>query len=395
MRPFSPAAGPPAAGPIAAGPPADPPGLGPRRPCAKRFRRARERRSNWEGLWQECYDFALPQRGGVLEREAPGGRRTDRLFDGTAPDAVDQLAAQPACPPDPALVALGRLRPRPRPAGERARRRRTGAGGRGGGPARPSRPVELRRRGPPVLPRPRGRRHRLRCWSRRRRRASPRRSASRRCRCPTRVLEEGPDGRLDVTFRRTEATRDQLERRFPGLVLPDRLARDTERDPRRTIALIEAVLPEPPRSGSAYRWMVLFEDGDADEPPVARGRFAHAPFVNFRWLKAPGEVYGRSPVMKALPDIKTANKVSRAGAQERLDRGDRHLAGRRRRRAEPRRRQADAGHYHPQGGRLGRADAAGGAGQVRRQPAGAWKTCAPGSAMRCWPTSWRRSTRRG
>ena len=92
MRPFSPAAGPPAAGPIAAGPPADPPGLDPAA-VRERFRRARERRSNWEGLWQECYDFALPQRGGVLEREAPGGRRTDRLFDGTAPDAVDQLAA--------------------------------------------------------------------------------------------------------------------------------------------------------------------------------------------------------------------------------------------------------------------------------------------------------------
>ena len=36
---------------------------------------------------------------------------------------------------------------------------------------------------------------------------------------------------------------------------------------------------------------------------------ATSPFINFRWLKAPGEVWGRSPVMKALPDIKTANKV--------------------------------------------------------------------------------------
>jgi len=32
--------------------------------------------------------------------------------------------------------------------------------------------------------------------------------------------------------------------------------------------------------------------------------------IGVRWLKAPGEVYGRSPVMKALPDIKTANKVA-------------------------------------------------------------------------------------
>src|SRR3546814_7919284 len=43
--------------------------------------------------------------------------------------------------------------------------------------------------------------------------------------------------------------------------------------------------------------------------PLAAGRYARTPCVNFRWLKAPGEVYGRSPVMKALPDIKTANKV--------------------------------------------------------------------------------------
>jgi hypothetical protein len=47
----------------------------------------------------------------------------------------------------------------------------------------------------------------------------------------------------------------------------------------------------------------------ASETVLAEGRFAVSPFINFRWLKAPGEVYGRSPVMKALPDIKTANKV--------------------------------------------------------------------------------------
>ncbi len=34
-----------------------------------------------------------------------------------------------------------------------------------------------------------------------------------------------------------------------------------------------------------------------------------SPVLAFRWLKSPGEIYGRSPVMKALPDIKTANKV--------------------------------------------------------------------------------------
>src|SRR6185503_12624376 len=43
--------------------------------------------------------------------------------------------------------------------------------------------------------------------------------------------------------------------------------------------------------------------------PLAEGSFEQPPFVTFRWIKGAGELYGRSPVMTALPDIKTANKV--------------------------------------------------------------------------------------
>jgi hypothetical protein len=55
----------------------------------------------------------------------------------------------------------------------------------------------------------------------------------------------------------------------------------------------------------------VLEAGERVEGPalLAEARFQDSPYVNFRWLKAPGEAYGRSPVMKALPDIKTANKV--------------------------------------------------------------------------------------
>ena len=42
---------------------------------------------------------------------------------------------------------------------------------------------------------------------------------------------------------------------------------------------------------------------------LAHVRLEYNPFINFRWMKSPGEIYGRSPVMKVLPDIKTANKV--------------------------------------------------------------------------------------
>ena len=57
--------------------------------------------------------------------------------------------------------------------------------------------------------------------------------------------------------------------------------------------------------------MLRAQPSPRQEDPVllAEGRFAESPAIAFRWLKAPGEIYGRGPVMKALPDIRTANKV--------------------------------------------------------------------------------------
>ena len=57
------------------------------------FRRAKARRKSWEPLWTQCFDYALPQRDGALTEGAPGRGRGDHLFDATAADAVDQLAA--------------------------------------------------------------------------------------------------------------------------------------------------------------------------------------------------------------------------------------------------------------------------------------------------------------
>ena len=59
-----------------------------------RYQHAGKRRACWEGLWRECYAYALPQRGAGFGQEFAAGRNpADRLFDGTALDAVDQLAA--------------------------------------------------------------------------------------------------------------------------------------------------------------------------------------------------------------------------------------------------------------------------------------------------------------
>ncbi|MDB5413769.1 MAG: phage tail protein [Rubritepida sp.] len=126
----------------------------------------------------------------------------------------------------------------------------------------------------------------------------------------TAILEEGITGRLDTVFREARLTTAEVLRRFPYAELPPAMEREAAAeadtpDPAKH-RLVEAVWPD----GSGYRYVAVL-DAPALKAPVfvAQGRFADSPFIAFRWLKAPGEVYGRGPVIKALPDIRTANRV--------------------------------------------------------------------------------------
>jgi hypothetical protein len=70
--------------------------------------------------------------------------------------------------------------------------------------------------------------------------------------------------------------------------------------------VLEACWPD---EWAGTRWAAVLDTGEAAPVLLAEGRFAENPFIGFRWLKLPGETYGRGPVAKALPDIRTANKV--------------------------------------------------------------------------------------
>ncbi|MCK6417820.1 MAG: portal protein [Alphaproteobacteria bacterium] len=273
-------------------------------PLIARYHEARKSRGAWENLWQECYDYALPQRGDFLSAYQPGQRRTDKIYDATAMDAADQLAASLLGHLTPAWSQWFGLKPGPdlsraeaerlAPVLEKAARTIQDHFDRS------NFAVEIHQcyldlvvGGTASLyfaeAAPGG-------FSAFHFAAVPLSQA---------VLGEGAGGMLDTTYRRMDLTLEHLQSRFSGIEFPARVMREGLRDPQQTFAVIESVMPD----GLVYLYRAVLAEDESNPLLLAQGRFANAPFINFRWMKSPGEIYGRSPVMKALPDIKTANKV--------------------------------------------------------------------------------------
>ncbi len=269
----------------------------------KRYEQSKDRRSNWERTWQECYDYALPQCGDFTRTNQPGRIRTDRLYDGTALDAVDQLAAS----------LLGHLTP-------------PWTQWFGFKPGPDLTPAEAQALAPVLedsakiiqahFDRSNFSVEMHQCFldlvvggtaALYFEEAEPGAfSAFKFTSVPLSdiVLEEGENGFLDGSFRQIRLTLAQIQERYPNAEIPPNIIREGERDPQSRFSVLESILPE----SGAYDYVALLaEQGRPVE--LAKGRFATSPCIAFRWMKSPGELYGRSPVMKALPDIKTANKV--------------------------------------------------------------------------------------
>jgi hypothetical protein len=270
----------------------------------RRYDAARKMRQPWENLWQECYDYALPERGDFLTSAPAGSRRTGRIYDATALDAADQLAASMLGNLTPTWSQWFGLKPGPDVSTQDAEKLA---------------PV-LERAGKTIqdhFDRSNFAVEIHQCYldlivggtaSLFFEEAAPGSfSAFNFSAVPLThaVLEEGEGGMLDGAFRQLRLTLDQITARYPFAELPHEILKRANRNPQERFKILEAVLPD----GLIHNYSaVLIEEG-SQPALLAVGRFDQSPLISFRWLKSPGEVYGRSPVMSALPDIKTANKV--------------------------------------------------------------------------------------
>lgn len=274
------------------------------KPLLERYAGALKARGNWEKLWQECYDYALPQRADFNGTIRPGDSRMEHLYDATAMDAADQLAASLLGNLTPLWSQWFGLKPGPDLSPQEAERLA---------------PV-LEKAGKTIqdhFDRSNFAVEIHQCYldlvvggtaALAFEEAEPGGfSAFKFSSIPLSriVLEEGESGYLEESYRTIPLTLAQIKERYPQAVLPVKLMRNAGKDPHARFTVLESIRPE----GLVYRYTALLTETGEEPVLLLEGSFAQSPVISFRWLKTPSEIYGRSPIMKALPDIKTANKV--------------------------------------------------------------------------------------
>lgn len=121
------------------------------------------------------------------------------------------------------------------------------------------------------------------------------------------AFEEGPFGLIEGYYHKRKVKHRDIDRVFPKGEFPDHFAGINDPDHEHEFhvcAYYDADLDE-------YWNDVVLPGGEGKTGAhrVQSSRSRTCPFVAFRWTKVAGEIEGRGPLLMALPDIKTLNKV--------------------------------------------------------------------------------------
>ena len=125
---------------------------------------------------------------------------------------------------------------------------------------------------------------------------------------PQIVLENGPDDRIDHVYRERELRCKDLPIAYPKAILPPVITDRMMNSPDRKVKIIEVVcrLYDKPNVERNAFYVIEKETKELIHQEVLEGAGSN-PFVCFRWSKAAGEVYGRGPLVNSLSAIKTTN----------------------------------------------------------------------------------------
>lgn len=100
----------------------------------------------------------------------------------------------------------------------------------------------------------------------------------------------------------------EIKQRYPDAKYNEKMAREQKRDPQRKTKIIEATIyDEKDRFKDEYTYYLISEtDNHILKKATLKGR-GSVPWITTRWSKSGFEVWGRGPVLQAMPAIKTLN----------------------------------------------------------------------------------------
>ena len=261
----------------------------------RRFKKAQTHKEQWRSIYEEAYEYALPMRNlydGYYEGDVPGQNKMKRVFDSTAIHSTARFANRIQSSLFPPQRSWCRLEPGNEiPADQKVQaqqaldfysQRMFGIMNQSGfdlamgeflldlavGTA-----VMLIQPGDDVTP-------------------------IRYTAIPSYhiTFEEGPNGSVDTVYRRFKRPYRLIQQEFPDADIPDSMVQKYKDDPTENVELLEGRI----------HYCIMTMEGD---DKLLDRDLKSFPWVISRYMKASNERYGRGPVLYALPDIKTLNKV--------------------------------------------------------------------------------------
>lgn len=120
------------------------------------------------------------------------------------------------------------------------------------------------------------------------------------------AFEEGANGQVDNVYRRMRLKAEAIPQQWKDAKIEEssQLGRLMKDKPTEDVELIEATVLDPKRGDYCYH--VIHKDSKQE---IVYRRIKTSPWVVSRYMKVAGEIYGRGPLITALPDVKTLNKT--------------------------------------------------------------------------------------
>ena len=137
-------------------------------------------------------------------------------------------------------------------------------------------------------------------------------------------IAENDKGRIDTVFRKFSLSARAVLQKFGDVSV--NIATKANKDPYEEVEILHAVYPrsdfDPKKQDKQNMpFESVYLDAESGDELSVSG-FREFPFVVPRYLKASHEIYGRSPAMTALPDVKMLNEMSKTtikSAQKQVD----------------------------------------------------------------------------